>query len=246
MFKMNHMKKILSAAVICAVAVLMLSSCDKKTSSGSQPAGISKSDVDSVSYMIGYSTGMQIRQSNFGPLSTNNIVKGIQDACNGVDIDYSVFQRIVNGFMEKRMESVALENAAKSGKMLEENGKKSGVVTTESGLQYQIIREGEGVKPGERDTVEVNYEGKNLEGKVFDSSYERGSSVTFPLNGVIRGWTEGMQYVGEGGEIMLWIPAELAYGERGAGADIGPHEALTFKVELISVKPYVEKAEETK
>ena len=237
------MKKIFAVAVICAVFAMMFASCDKKTAEGSQPAGISKSDVDSVSYMIGYSTGMQILQNNFGPLSTNAIIKGIQDAGKGVEVDYSVFQNVVNGFMDKRMAAVSSENADKSAKMLVANGKKSGVVTTESGLQYQIVREGTGVKPGERDTVEVNYEGKNLAGKVFDSSYERGTTVSFPLNGVIKGWTEGMQYIGEGGEIMLWIPAELAYGDRNVGSDIGPNEALTFKVELISVKPYVEQPE---
>jgi FKBP-type peptidyl-prolyl cis-trans isomerase len=220
---------------------MMLASCDKKTSAGSQPAGISKSDIDSVSYMIGYSTGMQMMQSNFGPLNANAIIKGIQDAGKGVEVDYAVFQNVVNGFMDKRNEAISAENAEKSAKMLAANGKKADVVTTESGLQYMIVREGTGVKPTERDTVEVNYEGKNLAGKVFDSSYERGTTVTFPLNGVIRGWTEGMQYVGEGGEIMLWIPADLAYGERNVGSDIGPNEALTFKVELVSVKPYVEK-----
>ena len=238
------MKKIFSIAVICAFAALMLASCDKKTAEGSQPAGISKSDIDSVSYMIGYSTGMQIVQSNFGPLSTNAIIKGIIDANKGVEVDYTTFQNVVNGFMEKRMEAVATENAAKSEKMLSANAKKSGVITTESGLQYQIVREGAGVKPGERDTVEVNYEGKNLAGKVFDSSYERGATAKFPLNGVINGWTEGLQYVGEGGEIMLWIPADLAYGDRNVGSDIGPNEALTFKVELISVRPYVEQPAE--
>ena len=241
------MKKFIAIAVICASVAMMFSSCDKKTGAGSQPAGISKSDIDSVSYMIGYSTGMQIAQSNMGPLSTNNIIKGIQDACKGVEVDYATFQSVVNGFMEKRMESISAGNKARSDKMLADNGKKDGVVTTESGLQYKIVREGTGIKPGERDTVEVNYEGKNLDGKVFDSSYERGSSVSFPLNGVIKGWTEGMQYIGEGGEIQLWIPAELAYGDRNVGADIGPNEALTFKVELISVKPYVEPvAEEQK
>ena len=237
------MKKFIAIAVICASVAMMFSSCDKKTSAGSQPAGISKSDIDSVSYMIGYSTGMQIRQSNFGPLSANNIIKGIIDAGKGVEIDYMQFQNVINGFMEKRMEAIKGENEQASAKMLEANAKKEGVVTTPSGLQYQIIREGEGIKPGERDTVEVNYEGTNLAGKVFDSSYERGVSAKFPLNGVIPGWTEGMQLIGEGGEIMLWIPAELAYGERGAGADIGPNEALTFKVELLSVRPCEEQEE---
>lgn len=243
MSKPFNMKKFFTVAVLCAISAMMFSSCDKKTAAGSQPAGISKSDIDSVSYMIGYSTGMQIMQSNFGPLSANAIIKGIQDASKGVEVDYAVFQTTVNGFMEKRMEAVSSENKEKSEKMLAANGKKSGVVTTESGLQYQIVREGEGVKPGERDTVEVNYEGKNLAGKVFDSSYDRGVTAKFPLNGVIKGWTEGLQYIGEGGEIMLWIPAELAYGERSVSADIGPNEALAFKVELISVRPFVEPAE---
>ena len=238
------MKKIVSIAVIFAFAATMLASCDKKVGTGAQPAGITASDVDSVSYMIGYSTGMQIVQSNFGELSANNIIKGIQDACNGVEVDYATFQNVVNGFMEKRMESIATENVTRSEKMLADNGKKDGVITTESGLQYKIIREGEGVKPGERDTVEVNYEGKNLNGKVFDSSYDRGVTAKFPLDGVIKGWTEGLQYIGEGGEIQLWIPANLAYGDRNMGGDIGPNEALTFKVELISVRPFVEQTEE--
>ena len=241
------MKKFIAIAVLCASVAMMFSSCDKKTSAGSQPAGISKSDIDSVSYMIGYSTGMQIKQNNMGPLSANNIIKGIQDACKGVEVDYATFQNVLNGFMDKRMESIAADNKNRSEKMLADNAKKEGVVTTESGLQYKIVREGAGVKPGERDTVEVNYEGKNLAGVVFDSSYDRGVTAKFPLNGVIKGWTEGMQYIGEGGEIQLWIPAELAYGDRNVGSDIGPNEALTFKVELISVRPFVEKpAEEVK
>ncbi len=237
------MKKILTIAVICALGALMLTSCDKKTSAGKQPATISASDVDSVSYMLGYSLGMQMKQNDFGPLSGNQIIKGIQAATSGVEIDYMQFQQIVNGFMEKRSQAVGEEMLKKSEDYLAKIAKEDGVVTTESGLMYKVIREGEGIKPTQKDTVEVHYEGKNLEGKVFDSSYERDQTATFPLGGVIAGWTEGMQYIGEGGEIMLYIPANLAYGERGAGGDIHPNEALTFKVELKSVKPYVEPVE---
>ena len=237
------MKKVFTATLLVAMCVLVLASCDKKTCDGSQPASITKSDVDSVSYLMGYSLGMQLKQYNMGPLSVNQIIKGIQDAGKDVEVDYMVFQETVSGFMEKRSMAVAEEMTARSEKMLTAKEQEDGVVKTESGLLYKIIREGEGVKPGATDTVEVNYEGKNLDGKIFDSSYERGETTTFPLNGVIAGWTEGLQYVGEGGEIMLWIPAELAYGTRGAGADISPNEALTFKVELVSVKPAVEKAE---
>ena len=238
------MKKYFVIVILCAISAMMFASCDKKTSEGSQPASITKSDVDSASYMMGYNFGMMLKQYNMGPLSTNGIIKGMQDASKGVEIDYTTFQNVVNGFIEKRMAAVAEEYKEKSEKMLAENAKKDGVMTTESGLQYKIIREGEGVKPTALDTVEVHYEGTNLDGNVFDSSYERQVTAKFPLGNVIKGWTEGLQLVGEGGEIMLWIPAELAYGDRSVSEDIRPNEALTFKVELISVRPYVEQPEE--
>jgi len=240
------MKKILTLAVICAMGMLALTSCDQKTSDGKQPASITKTDVDSVSFMIGYSTGMSLKQSDFGPLSAKQIIKGIKAASEGVEIDYMQFQQIVNGFMEKRSQAIGEEMKKRSEDMLAAKEKEDGVIKTPSGLLYKVIREGDGIKPAAVDTVEVNYEGTNLDGKVFDSSYERNQTATFPLNGVISGWTEGLQYVGEGGEIMLYIPADLAYGERGAGGDIHPNEALTFKVELVSVKPYVEPVEEVK
>ena len=238
-----NMKKILTLAVICTLGVLALSSCDKKTSDGKQLPGITKTDVDSVSYMIGYYMGMNFKGDDFGPLSGNKIVEGMRDANKGLEIDFMEFQNVINGYMEKRNKIVGEDILKRSQAFLDGNAKKDGIMTTESGLQYKIVREGDGAKPGPQDTVEVNYEGTNLDGKVFDSSYERGQSITFPLNGVIPGWTEGMQLIGEGGEIMLYIPGNLAYGERGASSDIRPNEALTFKVELLSVKPYVEPVE---
>lgn len=241
------MKKILTIAAICMAGVMMLASCGKKTTAGKQPAGITTSDVDSMSFMMGYSLGMQMRQSDMGPLNVNQIVKGIMAAGKGVEIDYMQFQTVVSGFMEKRNTAVAAEMIKRSADFLAAKEKKKGVMKTESGLLYEIISEGEGIKPGERDTVEVHYEGTNIDGTVFDSSYERDMTATFPLNGVIKGWTEGMQLVGEGGTIMLYIPAELAYGEQSPSPDIRPNEALTFKVELKSVNPYVapvEKEEE--
>lgn len=151
-------------------------------------------------------------------------------------------QTLTDFATRKREEAIAeqerlkVENAEASAKWLSEVEKKQDVKKTESGLLYRIDREGTGAQATEdTDVVRVNYEGKTRTGKVFDSSYERGQDIEFPLNGVIRGWTEGMKLVKEGGQITLWIPAELAYGERGAGADIGPNEALEFKVELIEV-----------
>lgn len=131
-----------------------------------------------------------------------------------------------------------VENAEASAAWLAEVAEMEGVQKTESGLLYRIDREGSAVHATEdTDVVEVNYEGKTRDGNIFDSSYERGESISFALNRVIRGWTEGMKLIGEGGQITLWIPADMAYGERGAGEDIGPNEALQFKVELIKVNP---------
>lgn len=227
-------------ASICAVAGLALASCAQMTSNEKQPAGIAKSEVDSVSYMLGYSLGMQISQSNMGALNLTEINKGVKDAISGdAEVTQEMFYNTVNGFLEKRSEIVALQNLEKEQKFFAENAKKDGVKTTESGVQYKVIREGNGVKPAAADTVEVNYEGRFLDGKVFDSSYERGEAAIFPLNRVIPGWTEGLSYADEGSEIIIWIPSELGYGASGNGL-IGPNETLEFKVELIKVMPFVE------
>lgn len=119
---------------------------------------------------------------------------------------------------------------------LKENAKKEGVKTTASGLQYKITKEGTGKNPKATDTVVVHYKGTLLDGKEFDSSYKRGEPAEFPLNRVIKGWTEGLMYLSEGGKATLYIPSELAYGKRGAGADIGPDETLIFDVELLKIK----------
>ena len=207
------------------------------TSDGKQPQTITNMEVDSVSYLVGYSFGMQLMQKDFGPLDCSQIIRGIQAAYGGVEIDYELFQQSITSFLERRRDAVAAEMRQRSNEMLSANAQREGVVTTVSGLQYKIIRLGSEVKPTEKDIVIANYEGKNLDGKVFDSSYERGAAAKFPLDGVIKGWMEGLQLIGEGGEIMLWIPAELAYGERGVSGDIRPNEALSFKIELISVLP---------
>ena len=124
----------------------------------------------------------------------------------------------------------------KGRQFLNENGKKEGVTTTSSGLQYKVLREGSGKQPKPTDTVEVHYEGRLIEGKVFDSSYARRETIEFPLDGVIAGWTEGVALMKEGAKHQLYIPSELAYGSRGAGGDIGPDETLIFDVELIKVR----------
>ncbi len=128
------------------------------------------------------------------------------------------------------------ENKAAGEAFLAENGKKDNIVTTASGLQYEIIEPGEGASPSASDSVTVHYKGTTIDGNVFDSSYDRGAPATFPLNRVIAGWTEGLQLMKEGAKYRFFIPAELAYGERGAGRAIGPNSTLIFDVELLKVR----------
>lgn len=129
------------------------------------------------------------------------------------------------------------EDPMQEGKdFLAENAKKPGIQTTPSGLQYEVLRDGTGPKPSASSTVEVHYEGRLINGKVFDSSYERKQTISFPLNRVIPGWTEGLQLMPTGSKYRLYIPSELGYGARGAGADIPPHATLIFDVELISIR----------
>lgn len=235
------MKKVFA---ICAVVALVLCSC--KTGGEKQPASITKSEVKEASYMLGYNFGQVIKYNNFGELELCQIEKGIKDALKDVEVSPDSLNTVLNAFIEKRMTAVAEANKEAGAKFLEKNGTEDGVVTTESGLQYKIVRDGNGVKPTSlNDVVEVNYEGTTLDGEVFDSSYEREEPATFALNQVIKGWGEGLQNIDEGGEIILWIPADLAYGDRGAGEKIKPGSTLKFKVELIKVTP-AEKEAETK
>lgn len=133
--------------------------------------------------------------------------------------------------------SLHADSALERGqKFLKENATKEGVKTSSTGLQYKITKEGTGRSPKATDTVVVHYRGTTIDGKEFDSSYNRGQPISFPLNAVIKGWTEGLTYLKEGGAATLYIPSELAYGSRGAGGAIGPNETLIFDVELIKIQ----------
>ena len=202
---------------------------------------VSEGERDSVSYAFGNDIGFNIKESDM-PVHVVWIVEAMQNVRDGqpkMEED-AVNQYLQYYFMVKR----PAENAEASKKWLEKIEKKSGVKKTESGLLYKVTREGDAdtIARDSRDVVVVNYKGTTRDGKVFDSSYEREEPAEFPLNRVIPGWTEGMKLVGKGGAITLWIPADLAYGPRGAGRDIGPNEALQFEVEIVDVKPYVEPA----
>jgi FKBP-type peptidyl-prolyl cis-trans isomerase FklB len=139
--------------------------------------------------------------------------------------------------MEQKQKELGEKNKTEGTKFLEENKKKPGVKTTASGLQYKVEKEGTGPQPKGTDMVTVNYRGTLIDGTEFDSSYKRGQPATFPVNGVIKGWTEALQLMKKGAKYQLFIPSNLAYGERAMGPDIGPNSTLTFEVELMDVKP---------
>src|SRR5437667_9870592 len=139
--------------------------------------------------------------------------------------------------MEQKQKQAGDKNKAEGAKFLEENKKKEGVKTTASGLQYKVVKDGSGAQPKATDTVTVNYRGTLINGTEFDSSYKRGQPATFPLNGVIKGWTEGLQLMKVGSKYQFFVPPNLAYGERSVGPDIAPNSTLIFEGELLGVKP---------
>lgn len=200
--------------------------------------------MDKVSYALGIGIGRQLSQMGAADLNIDDFAQAIKDVIAGdLKLSDAEAQQIVQEFFAKQEEKQKAEAAEKGKaakqdgeKFLAENGKKEGVITTASGLQYQVLREGNGQSPKATDTVECHYEGTLIDGTKFDSSYDRGQTATFPLNQVIAGWTEGLQLMKEGGKYRFFIPYELGYGERGAGASIPPFSTLVFDVELVSVK----------
>lgn len=194
-----------------------------------------------ASYGIGMQMGEQLKSQPFEGLDISAVSAGIADAFVGKESQVSQ-QDLQEAFqtISARMQAVAAEQAkvlgAAGAKYLAENAEKEGVTVTESGLQYEVVTMGEGEKPTAESTVSVHYHGSLTDGSVFDSSVERGQPAEFPVGGVIAGWTEALQLMPVGSKFKLTIPSELAYGERGAGAAIGPHSTLVFDVELLAIK----------
>lgn len=200
--------------------------------------------MDKLSYALGLGIGRQLSQMGAENLNIDDFAQAIKDMLEGKEpqVADQEAQMIVTEFFQqqeaKQRAATAekyKENKDKGEAWLADKALEEGVVSLPSGLMYQVLKEGNGKKPTAEDTVECHYEGRLIDGTVFDSSYKRGESATFPLNGVIAGWTEGVQLMSEGAKYRFFIPYQLAYGERGAGAAIPPFAALVFDVELIKV-----------
>ena len=196
---------------------------------------------DKASYSIGMNIGMNFKKQNVD-LNPDALLAGVKDALSGKKpaLSEAEAREVMTTWskeLQDKQKAMADKNAADGKKYLDDNKKKEGVKTTASGLQYKALKEGNGPQPKAADTVTVDYKGTLIDGTEFDSSYKRGEPATFPLNGVIKGWTEGLQLMKTGAKYQFFIPADLAYGQRAMGPDIAPNSTLIFEVELKSVQP---------
>jgi len=200
-----------------------------------------KNQKDKISYIIGMDIGTNLKKQSID-IDSNILAKGVKDALAGTKplLTEQEIQETMVAFQKAMMvkqAEVAKKNKVEGEAFLTENKKKEGVKTLLSGLQYKVIKAGTGKKPKSTDTVTAHYRGTLIDGTEFDSSYKRGQPATFPVSGgMIPGWTEALQLMEEGAKWQLFIPSNLAYGEQGAGRDIGPNATLIFEIELVSIQ----------
>jgi len=243
------MKKVLSVAII-ALFILTICYCVPVDAAQAGKKEITKESLktpeDIVSYGMGLNMGKNFKKIGF-ELNIDIFVKGTQDGLSKdgkqlmpddeIKKSMTAFQKQLMEKQKAQGKKQARENKIKGEKFLKENGKKKEVKTLASGLQYKVLKDGNGPMPKATDTVSVNYKGTTIDSKEFDSSYKRGKPAKFAVNRVVKGWTEAIQLMKVGSKWQLFIPGELGYGERGAGKDIGPNETLIFEVELLGIEP---------
>lgn len=193
--------------------------------------------MNKVSYALGLSIGQNFRASGFEEINLDDFLAGVRDVFEGGEpkMSYDEAKQVINEYFVEVRQKAVQQNKEAGEEFLKINGHKAGVVTLPSGLQYEILREGTGPRPQLTDSVECHYHGTLIDGRVFDSSMDRGQTATFPLQGVIPGWTEILQLMPVGSKWKVTIPSDLAYGDRGAGELIQPGMTLIFIIELISI-----------
>ena len=193
--------------------------------------------MNKVSYALGLSIGQNFRASGFDEISLEDFLAGVRDVLQEAEprMTYDEAKVVINDYFQEVRRKAVEQNKAAGEEFLKINGRKAGVVTLPSGLQYEVIKMGDGEKPQLTDTVECHYHGTLINGQVFDSSMDRGQTAKFPLQGVIKGWTEVLQLMPVGSKWKVTIPSDLAYGDRGAGEMIQPGSTLVFIIELIGI-----------
>ncbi|PZP25565.1 MULTISPECIES: FKBP-type peptidyl-prolyl cis-trans isomerase [Pseudomonas] len=222
-------------AAAMALVGLVLAGCDSQTSVKLE------TPAQKASYGIGLNMGKSLAQEGMDDLDSKAVAQGIEDAI-GKKEPRLKDEELIEAFAslqkraEERMKTVGEENAKAGKKFLEDNGKREGVTTTASGLQYEVLKKADGAQPKPTDVVTVHYEGKLIDGKVFDSSIERGTPIDLPVNGVIPGWVEGLQLMHVGEKFKLYIPSELAYGAQSPSPMIPANSVLVFELELLAIK----------
>ena len=223
------------------LAISSLLACNQGGASGSTALA---SDDAKVNYAVGWQLGGDNKRQNV-PLEPDALLAGVRDSLESKEprVSEQDQRQVLAQVQQKRMAAEQAvrgaegeKNLAEAKAFLEANAAKEGVKSLPSGLQYKVLTEGAGPKPSATDVVTVNYRGTLIDGTEFDSSYSRGQPASFPLNRVIKGWTEGLQLMGEGSKWLLFVPPDLGYGPTGAGAKIPPQSALVFEVELIKAK----------
>lgn len=208
---------------------------EKKASTSS--SGDLTNELDSMSYIVGMTIGQNLKNDGITELNSDLFVKALNDVMGGKDplIEKEASTAFIQSYFQKAQKRLADANLEKGKKFLEDNKGKDGVTTLESGMQYIVMKEGTGPKPSSTDQVKTHYHGTLVDGSVFDSSVDRGEPAMFPVNRVIPGWTEALQLMPVGSKWKLFIPSDLAYGERGSPGGIGPNETLIFEVELLEI-----------
>lgn len=230
--------KFLKPTLALLIMAIIMSSCNSKKIGKADM----KSENDSLSYAIGVNMGYNIKKSKIENINVLAVANGLQDISEGKKdaMTAEKSMQIIQKFLEKQSKVEAAKNLEEGKKFLDENAKKEGVVVDPEGFQYKILQEGTGPMPKETDVVKVNYKGTLLDGTEFDSSYKRNEPAQFQLNQVIHGWTVALQKMKVGSKFTLWLPADLAYGERGGGP-IGPNQVLCFEIELLDIVKDVKK-----
>lgn len=200
-------------------------------------SSINAQQMDSVSYSLGVLMAQNLKSQGFDKLDTNALSEAMDAVINDGEVKISVEKAnaIVQGYMQNKQQEAYADKIASNENYLAQNAKREEVTTLASGLQYEVLKEGDGEKPSATDKVTVHYHGTLLDGTVFDSSVDRGQPASFGVSQVIKGWTEALQLMPEGSKWKLYIPHDLAYGERGAGGKIAPYSTLIFEVELLEI-----------